>query len=439
MIGNTLEPGVVSSVESAATMSVGDQSAGTAVIVGGADIGTEQPTQGNANYNEVYGVADITEARSLFGEDSHLTRNISDALGQGAVPVLAIAPMEMNHTQDITDLASQEGQLDNPAKVIPEGASEGDITVTIDSDTKTVNYTLDELADETVPSGEVYINPASDYFKVDAAPSSSGTIEYTGLDYQTALQTLLDFEGDMDFLATLKARSDVTTTLNGILNQLEQQRKLLLGLAGLEEPFNTTGDIVVSYDTSRLQLLAPSYHKDYTSSIGAYAGLRANIGLSTTPINQRISLRERLHRRLDETERGALISANVTPLESIGSSARVVDDLTTVSESNSTEQNFRYGFSRLAVDFVLDALHALEQPFIGKFNSPGAIGQMQDLLNEEARPLAESNIVYEYNAEVSMVDPTTVKVLFQADVAEPIRTIKNQAVIGNNLSLQNDA
>ena len=96
-------------------------------------------------------------------------------------------------------------------------------------------------------------------------------------------------------------------------------------------------------------------------------------------------------------------------------------------------------FPRLAVDFIIETVQTIEKPFVGKFNSPGAIEQLQDLLNKETRTLQESNVVYEYEANVTMVSPTKAKVTFRADVAEPIRFIENEFVIGQNLTLQNSA
>lgn len=107
-------------------------------------------------------------------------------------------------------------------------------------------------------------------------------------------------------------------------------------------------------------------------------------------------------------------------------------------ESNSTEQNYRWGFTRLVVDFLAETIHLLEEPYIGKFNSPRAIGQLKNMLNKNARPLEESNVIYSYSADITMIDPTTARVVFQSDVAEPIWNIKNEIIIGNDLTIQDE-
>lgn len=426
MIGNSNEPGVTSSVTSALSVSTSGPSPGTPVIVGGADLsGSDSATAG-----EVYSVADSSEAQTLFGKNSRLTKNILDALNMGAEPVIAVAPPETTESKDLSSLGSSEGSLSNPAKEDVD-----DITVTVDSSDKTVSLVFKDVANYTVESGEAVLNPTTNNFKLDSAPSSSGSFEYTALDYSAALDAVEAYSGDVDFAGTLTELSSVTSDLLGTANAMENEYKFALAVAGIPFPIDPDG-FTNDYDTSRLKLIAPTRTQDGSSLIGAYLGLRSNLGLTATPINQQIPLRDRPIVGLDSQDRGTLIDKNVTPLERIGESVRVTDDVTTVSESNTEEQNYKYSFSRLVVDFLIETVNELEKPFVGKFNSPGAIGQLEDLLNKEARPLSNSNVIYEHEASVTMIDPTTAKVTFNADVAEPIRFIDNDFVIGNNLNLQ---
>jgi len=426
MLGNTKEPGVTSSVNSAPFVSGSADSPGTPLIVGEADLDS-----GSANTEEVYSISNGSQAQNLFGKDSRLTYNIFGASNQGASPILAVAPEEETVSQDLSGLTDTTSQLDNPAKESVE-----DMTVTVDSEDKTVEFYLEDLEEKTVESGKVYFNPATDRFKLDETPSSSGTFEYTHVKYQSALNAVEEYGGDFDFLTALKERSGVTSSVLGTVTTRASEYSFALAVAGVEPPVDAS-EFSNSYDDSRLQLVAPSRMDNMESLLGAFVGLRAAIGISSTPINQRLVLRDRPYRALNETERGDLIDKFVTPLQRIGQSAAVVDDLTTVSDENSEEQAYKYGFSRLVVDFLIGTVHELEQPFIGKFNSPGVIGQLEDLLNKSARPLTQSNAIYSYNAEVELVTPTTAKVRFYADVAEPIRFIDNDFVIGNDLTLQN--
>lgn len=140
-------------------------------------------------------------------------------------------------------------------------------------------------------SGTAMFNPAVNKFKLGSVPSSSGTISYTKLDFSSALSAVAEYNGDIDFVVPLKERSSVVSSVLGTLNNMASERKLVLGLAGAPTPVDTA-NFENSYDDSRLQLTAPVRHADYTSMIGAFAGMRANIGLTTTPLNQRLVLRD---------------------------------------------------------------------------------------------------------------------------------------------------
>jgi hypothetical protein len=423
MLGNQQEPGITSSVASAPTLSSGTPSAGTPALIGGANL-----ANGDANADEVHAIANAVRARRLFGneDNSRLTSNIIDALSAGASPVVAIAPGESVTTQDISGLGSSSGSLAEPTREDLD-----DITVTVDSDDKTPSFVYDDPSGMTVPNGEVYINPATGDFELDAAPSTSGSIEHTALGYTSALDALMVYNGDVDFYGVLKERSSVVNYTLSTANERANEYRLGLAVAGVEpnvDPASWTN----SWDTSRLQLIAPGRLQDGSSTVGAFVGMRANIGLTTTAINQRLSFSERPMRALSLTERGDFIDSYVTPMETLGTSARVADDLTTVSDSNSEEQGYRYGFSRLAVDFVIGVTHDLEQPFVGKFAQ--SLGVLQDLLDKNARPLNQSNVVNEHDVQVELVSQDTARVIFQADVADPIRFIENDFIIGNGLN-----
>lgn len=426
MIGNSNEPGITSTVRSAPSITSADFSPGTPLLIASADL-----ESGDANVNEVYGVQSSTEAQRLFGQGSRLATGVIEALNQGAQPVLAVAPDEVTETQDLLNLDSTSGTFNNPAKESPSS-----MTFTVDSTEKSVTLSLNDVQNETPESGKVLVNPTSDNFELDEAASSSGEVEYTHVDYSTALDAVEEYTGNVDFIAAWKERSDVTTDVLGTVQQRQAERQFGLAIAGVPQPIDAD-EFTQEHDTSRLQLFAGVRLQNFNTAIPSLLGLRARLGISSTPIDQQVPLPARPAQGLDATERATLIGKYVTPLERIGESVRIADDLTTVSDDNAEEQNFKYGFSRLVVDYLMENVHNMESPFVGSFNSPGALGQLRDLLNEEARPLDSSNVIYEYDADVELVTPTRVLVTFKADVAEPIRFIENEFVIGQNLDLQN--
>jgi len=422
MLGNTQEPGITSTVDSAPTVSSGDDSPGTPVIVGGADL-----TNGSAAANEVVGISRAGQARNQFGSSSRLTQSVIQALGQGASPVLAVATEATQVTDDIGGLGSQTGTLSAPCR---EDTSE--FTVDVDGSTKTVSLVHEPVGSLTVPTGEIYVNPATKNFKLDAAPSTSGSIEFEALDYTAALDAVATYDGDVDFVGALKEDPTTVNYLSTTVQNMASEYQLSLGIAALE-PHVDIGSFTNPFDTSRMQLFVPGRLASGASMVGAFIGMRAAIGLDTTAINQRLSLNERPLRSLSLTERGELSDKFVTPLATLGTSARVTDDLTTVSDQNSEEANYRYGFTRLAVDFLIETAVAIEEPFVGEYNKPGIMEVFADLLGKEARPLNESNVIYDQEVDVALVSPTEIKVTLQAEAAQPIRFIDNEFIIGDGL------
>jgi hypothetical protein len=422
MIGQDIEPGIVSTVDSATSLSAADSAPGTPLLVGGADL-----TNGSADGAEVYAVTSSREAREWFGpeESSHLTRNVLDALGNGGVPVLAVAAPESSTAFDLTTLTSTTGSLSEPVQEKVDS-----VTATVDSEDLAVRFTIEDIADVTPEAGEVVVNRDTGEFEVDAVPSSSGTLQYTGLDYSAALSAVLRYDGEFDFLASLKTSE--LTQVNATINQLTTEETTVLGL-GVASPMVDPQAFTNGYDTSRLQLVGPGRTELGDSFVGAVAGKRSQIGLTTTLINQRLNLPARPAQSLSRSERGQLINKYVTPLKTLGASAQVKDDLTTVSDENPQEAGYRYGFTRLVVDQLIEQTHDIEDGSVGQFNEPGEANRIQNKLNEKSRGLADSAVIYDLNVTVSFKSPTRLGVSVQADVAEPIRFIENDFTIGGDL------
>jgi hypothetical protein len=424
MIGNTTEPGITGTVTSATTIPTVEQSPGDVLVIGGADLsGTNA-----ANADQVYAVADAPRARTLFGEDSALTRGIIDALSNGAMPVYAIAPSASTVTDDLTTGGGTSHTLSEP--LLEDVDS---ITVTVDSTDYTVEFVYEDPSSLSPAADTALIEPGTGTVELASAPSSSGTIEFQGLDYSSALEAARSQAGDViDFICPVTEDDTVVSNVQGTLATMESNRQTAFGIAAVP-PGTDPSSFTNSYDDSRLQLVSSARTKDGYNFAAAFAGKRAELGLTATPINKRLVLQDEPLADYSTTQRGDFISENVTPFESIGKSVRVADDLTTVSDSNTEEANLKYGFSRLAADFVINTVHEYEEPFIGRFNSDSAINALRGILRNKTRPLKTSRVVYDYDVDVQFISPTEAKVIFQADVAEPIRFISNEFVIGNDL------
>lgn len=425
--GSTSEPGIVTDVESALTISTSGDAPADVGIVGQADL-----TVGTANPNEVYQVTRASKARTWFGEDSLLSKAVVDALDMGAYPVYAVATAEEQvNGEDISGITSTSGTLSN-APVI-EDASE--IFVTVDGVSKNVSVTLDDPATLSPGTDEVFVNPVEGTFEVDSAPSdaddTNDTVSYTRYDYQSAIDALQAGAGEaIDFLAPLSENESVTNYAQTTLSNMAGEYNFALGLFG-GGTYLDPNTYQNPYDDSRIQVVYPSRNKAGESTLGSYAGLRASLGIRTTPINKTLDNQKNLHVGLNKAERGSLINARVVPLADEAAGARVADDVNTVSDDNSEEAGIRYGFSRLVFDYAITVVRMNEKPFIGRLNSPAVRNALEGLLNNQLKPLTRSNAILDFSAEVFEVDATTASVELQVEAAAPLRFIENTVTVGN--------
>lgn len=424
--GSTSEPGIVTDVESALTISTSSDAPADVGIVGQADL-----ANGTANPNEVYQVTRASKARTWFGEDSLLTQAVVDALDMGAYPVYAVATSQTSITgEDLSGLSSTSGSFLNE----PVSEDEDDITITIDGVSKTVIKTYEDPSTLSPDTDEAYYNPVEATFELDAAPgdtdSTNDTADYVMYDYPAAIDAMkAGAEEAIDFLAPVSENNSVTDYVQTTLSNMADEYNFALGLVGAGarvDPSNYTN----RYDDSRMQVVYPTRNDAGDSTIGSYAGLRASLGIRTTPINKTLDNQKDLAVGLNKAQRGSLIDERVVPLADEAAGARVADDVNSVSDSNSEEAGIRYGFSRLVFDYVITIVRVNEKPFIGRLNSPAVRNALEGLLNNELKPLTRSNAIISFDAEVFEVDATTASVELQVDAAEPLRFIENTVTVG---------
>lgn len=429
-LGTKLEPGIVTDVSSATTVSTGGTSRSDVGIVGQADLGTGA-TEGSADPNEVYLVTRSTDARNWFGDDSLLTEAVTDALNEGAFPVYAVATETTQVSgEDISGLSSTSGTLAE-GPVTEDGSA---VDFTVDGTDKTTTITYEDPSTLSPDADEVLLNPVTQDFELDSAPSdaddTNDTVDYEVHDYPSANQALVDGAGEIiDYFVALSENQSVTADVQTKVGNMAQEYNFALAIVGAGarvDPLNYENQ----FDDSRVQVLYPTRDGDDKSILGAYAGLRASLGITTTPINKRLDAEKELSAGLNKGERGALIESRVVPLAQESAGARIADDVNSVSDDNSEEANIRYGFSRLVIDVVIKTVHTNERPFIGRLNSQAVRNTLEGLLTSQLKPLLRSNAILEYDVTVRKVDATTATVELGVDTAKPLRFIENEVAVG---------
>jgi len=431
--GDTQTPGIVTDVTSSVGIPTADSAVSDVGIVGQADLG-DGNAQGSADPNVVYEVTRATSAEQWFGDpdNSLLTEAIIDALNEGAYPIYAVAAESIEETgEDHSSVSTTEVTLDNG----PIREDSDAITITLDGTTLTANIVYDDPSSYSPDSGECYVNPVLSEVEIPTTPSNSLTADYEHFDYSAAHDVMATDAGEtIDFLTPISERRSVVDDAKETVGSMESEYELALLDAGAEIYINDPASYENPYDDSRTQLIYPTRFDDGTSAVAAYAGRRAAIGIETTPINKTLAADKSLHptqaRPVDRSFRGQLIDNNVVPLANEAAGARIVDDPTTVTEENKDEQNIEYGFNRLVMDFIIQAVRESEKPFIGRLNNPAVRNTLGNLIEERISQLTASNVVLSYSINVAKGDATTATLEINVDLAEPLRFIENTVTVG---------
>lgn len=426
--GDKTEPGIITQLDSALSVSTAGVSPSDVGIVGQADL-----TNGTADPNTAYEVTRATEARTLFGDEdeSLLTNAIIDALVEGALPIYAVATSGSPATDDLSGLASTSGTLVNA----PVSEDAADTSFVIDGVSKSTVVVYDDPSTYAPGADEVYLNPVTGEFELDGAPGdtddTNDTVEYTYFEYDAALDALANQEGDeVDFVVPLSENQDVVGYAQTVVNNLANDYEFAILLAAPAMYLDPQA-YVQEYNDSRLQVIYPTRFEDNRSALGAYAGKRAALGLNRTPINTRLTTSDRLAVTLSRDDRGALLEELVVPLADEAPSTRIVDDLTTISPDDPDESNIDYGFKRLVVDYIVTVTRLNEEPFIGRLNTPTTRNSFADLVAGELDELQASNAVVDYTINVEKVSADTASLEVFVDVPAPVRFIENDFLIGS--------
>jgi hypothetical protein len=414
-IGSTNLPGVQTEIESASSAGVNTNAAAVVGLVGQADL-----SNGTANANEVYAVSTPVRARTWFGSGSQLAENCIDALVEGAYPVYAVAPEEIYITgEDISGLGTTYGTLANAPG--PEDASE--YSFSVDGTEKSAVITYQDPSTLSPGIDEVYVNPITGEFELDVAPSTSGSIDYSYFDYPTATKALYDGEADrIDLVGVLNENEDAVMDAHSKALNHASLYEFTTVIAGAGVRLDTT-TYSNPFDSSRIQLLNPTRNADDESIIGAYLGLRASLGINNSPIWKRLNTQNDLSVTLSKSEQDDLVSAKVVPVANESRGARIVEDLTCVSDDNNDEASMRQVLHRLIVDYVTEVVYILSERFIGELHTQAALNSLQEVIGNEMSQLQTQNSITAYTINVEKVDAFTASVDVGIDTVDPLRNI----------------
>ena len=418
-IGNTILPGVQTNVESASSTGVNIGAPGQVGIVGQADL-----SNGTASANEVRDIRTPVTARKAFGSGSQLAENIVDALAEGAYPVYAVATEEIDVTgEDLSGLSSNSGTLGNAP--VREDAS--NISFTINSTSLTTVITYDDPSTKTPGTDEVYVNPVSGAFEIDGGATvgnAGDEVDYTHFDYDSAVDALLADQGEeIDLIGSITENVSAVDYAKTAVENAVSQYEFGVVIAGAAARIGNPSTYSHSHDSSRLQLLYPMRDADDMSIVGAYLGLRASLGINGSPMFKRLDTVEDLAVTLSQSDKEVLLADFVVPIADESAGARIVEDVTTVTDDNAEEANMRQVLHRLIVDYVTEVVNAHSERYIGELHTQAARNSLRSNIVSELNRLLDLNSITGFNVTVEEVDAMTASVDVGIDTVDPLRNI----------------
>ncbi|AGC34289.1 tail sheath [Halorubrum sodomense tailed virus 2] len=430
--GDNTEPGIITEETSANNISRSGTAPSDLCIVGQADLANANSP---ASPNTVYEVTRDITAVEWFGpeESSLLTTAIVDALREGAQPVYAVAP---SATEVVGEDRSSDGSTTISLDNAPLSENADDITVTLDGTEQTVSIVYDDVSGYSPAADEAYVNPVEGHIEVSTDTYTSLDVDYTHYDYAAGLdevETNLEAAEAIDFLTAISENAAVQQDVRDTAESMSTEHNYTVALVAPNAARIDPDTYEQTYDSSRVQSVYPTRFADNTSALAAYAGKRADLGVSRTPIGQSLTTDKRLAVRLTRAERGNLIEQRVVPLENRAAGAVIKDDPTTVDTINNTEEaHINYGFKRLVLDYVYNTSRENEKPFIGRLNQRHVRNALADLISGELTALRQSNVIEGFSVRIYEESATKARLELNITAPDPLRFIENDVTVGSS-------
>lgn len=418
--GDNSEPGVISLVGSEQSTGVSSDSPANPAVVGPADL-----TNGSATAGEVYVLGQPSEAVNLFGSDSLLTQNVMDAFGEGGNPVWAVPTEPISVTGE--DVTTNEGQLSNA----PVSENPDDYTFSVGGTELTTKVVYYEPDTEAPGTDEVYVEPSTGKYVIDSgkSPASGDTVDYTYHKYQDAINNVTSGSSAeyIDQLTVLTENTDVHSQVEIGLENMADNHNFAGAYLPVGPNIDDKQDYTPAFDNKRIQIIYPGRNEDGELAAGAYVGMRARLGIRTTPIKKRLRTHDYMIEDLDSTDREFLIDNRVVPIQSSRRGARVMDDVNTVDlENNQDSVNIQFAYTNHVVDYITKTVQVNEERFIGGLHRPAMRRAMKASINSQLRELKSQSQVIDYNVSVEAESSVKAGVDIGLDLADPLRFVENR-------------
>jgi len=426
--------------------------------IGGIEIGAEEKlvifargdsTNGNAQTNSPVKIGSKGEAETQFGQDSHLTKLLKQAIDNGANTAYLWGVMPA--TQAVTGEAhggTQSFSLGNSPVI--EDSSEITVRDTVEGADLTTEFRYAPPPSTPSDDNTAYIRPQS--AEVETDTSTDYEVDYKYLDWESAFASAdaIVNEGESGvYFAGTDAESVASLLFSKAKNLRDPAYKMVKAGAGAP-PNANTGETPPDpdYDTTNYSdnldslpgfVFAPARQDDTTDTLlGAVAGIAAGNDL-TNPIRgdqlSGVSVESGVDddATLDWGERNDLRDAQVIPIKKEGSIN--LDG----NVSTNTSENWETSFQAVrVVDRAILTVYAVAEQIKNSLDTPGK----DDIAAEEAQAQLEEmasegllvpNSQDETNLFVRPVDDTpqgTIALEMGVTPVQPVDTFKTTVILG---------
>jgi len=440
------------------------QSPGTEVTleagaIGGISIGAEEklvifargdPANGDAQTNSPVKIGAKEEAETQFGEGSHLTQLLKQAIDNGAntAYLWGVMPSTQSVTGEAVDAATQSFTLNN-APII-EDVDEITVTDPAGPTEYDVEFRYNSPPDTPQSAETAFVRPQSGEIETDAAADFE--VDYKYLDWQAAFDAAdpIVNEGESGvYFAGTDAESVASTLFSKAENLRDPAYKMVKAGAGAPPNANTeettpdpdynTTEYADNLDSLPGFAFAPARQDNTTDTLlGAVAGVAAGNDLQNPIRGEQLSGVD-VESGSDDAalfdwgERNDLRNAQVIPIKQEGSIN--LDG----SVSTNTSENWETDFQTVrVVDRAILVVYAVAQQIMNTLDTPGRDEIAAEEAQAQLEGMADEGLVLpnqpnEVNLFVRPVDDTpqgTIALEMGVTPVQAVDTFKTTITIG---------
>lgn len=372
-----------------------------------AGIGSEEA---NVSANEPTQIESRTDADEKFGPESDIANAYRRVTSNGASPEY-IRGVRASTTDQTEEATSETGTLPE-GPIVPDPSR---ISAEETTSTDSLNVSLSYESPPPVPdAGEVVVNPYTREFESSVTET---TIDYLSADWESALYSYQNelVEGEFGVLAPLTADSDVGLTMEGLISEMRNDLKMVVGVLGAEynntddtgEPLLDIGNYDDSFDNDTLWVAGPTALEELDNNaargvgaLSAVAGLMA--GNATTEPIYDSTLRgiSGLQESITRADVKDLRNNYVMPVRDTGT-IRLEDNRSSYDQeaNGGWERDF---FRRRIVDLTMATMYLIARQQIGGILDSDTVDDVQDSVQVELSNLVEDRLLEPDQQEVNV-------------------------------------